>query len=409
MHASRTLRTLACPLALLVLATSVVEAINNVTVDDSSSDISYVGNWTRSTIGQSPANYGGSHAVTMQANASAMLSFTGVAVYFMSPRWPYAATTQIQLDGEQPELVDLSDINRSVRPNSNATTMDDETVQSKIVWSRAGLENKQHQLRISVGHMQPFAVIDAIIYTTLSGAPSKKPSSLAVAVGSVCAGAGLALLVAAFLCYRRRRRHQKAVRVEGWAKGRGGSGTGTSRSLSVSSSLNGSKYSSSTVNHPQMASYAHPAQAGMPVLDEQQQQSLAAYYAWAQAHAAAGVPPPPIPINAPPSAYTYAHTQPRYTIATLSTISEASASPWSNNAQSLLGSPAGSLGPGVGLNGTGGTGASGAGEFGHMPLPSERDGASSQYFTPQSRTEDEKRLSPSPGPEQGPPGYTPRR
>ncbi|KAJ7863303.1 hypothetical protein B0H14DRAFT_2738722, partial [Mycena olivaceomarginata] len=31
--------------------------------------------------------------------ASATLTFTGVAVYYVVPRWPYAVSTQLSLDG----------------------------------------------------------------------------------------------------------------------------------------------------------------------------------------------------------------------------------------------------------------------------------------------------------------------
>jgi hypothetical protein len=80
----------------------------------------------------------------------------GVAIYFMSPLWPYLVNTAITLDSGPPILVDLVDHSR---PN---TVEGPETVQSQVVWGASGLNNTQHTLVMSVGAGQPYAIMDTL-------------------------------------------------------------------------------------------------------------------------------------------------------------------------------------------------------------------------------------------------------
>ncbi|KAL0950269.1 hypothetical protein HGRIS_010249 [Hohenbuehelia grisea] len=213
----------------LVVGVAGAHDVANVTLDDSSSNIRYFGKWIKSTLGQSPLNYGGAHAVTALTNATAVIPFDGVAVYFMSPKWPFDMKTQLRLDNGPLELVDLTDRTRAVTPNArtNAT----ESLQSQVVWSKKGLSNTAHSLHVSVPPGYSFAIVDAVIYTTLTGddldtplAPSsassdtKKSNVLAIALGSVGACIGVILISLAAFFYRRHRRRQEAQRVANWAQ-----------------------------------------------------------------------------------------------------------------------------------------------------------------------------------------------
>ena len=82
----------------------------------------------------------------------------GIAIYFLSPRWPYTVNTAISLDSGPSTLVNLVDTSRP------STDGGPETVQSHVVWNVTGLANTQHNLLISVGAGQPFAIVDGLMY-----------------------------------------------------------------------------------------------------------------------------------------------------------------------------------------------------------------------------------------------------
>lgn len=83
----------------------------------------------------------------------------GIAVYYLSPLWPYAVNTAVSLDSGNATLVDLVDHTRPTSPDQGP-----ETVQSQVVWSATGLKNEPHVLTMFVGAGQPFGVVDAIVY-----------------------------------------------------------------------------------------------------------------------------------------------------------------------------------------------------------------------------------------------------
>ena len=82
----------------------------------------------------------------------------GVAVYFMSPLWPYSVTTSLSLDSDTPTLLDLRDYSQAFDQDAP------ETAASAVVWGATGLANTQHQLIISVGAGQATAIVDGIMY-----------------------------------------------------------------------------------------------------------------------------------------------------------------------------------------------------------------------------------------------------
>jgi len=209
---SRLLDPLTAHLLLLLLLFSYLTTVHaeaNVTVDDGDSRIVYFppGAWSRSV--QMPLDYGGSHMLTQQPNATAVFNFTGmcylrleskyiyesrwlsscvlrdhrhcrasayhcifsnlirwltsipstsgVAIYFLSPLWPYRVNTAISLDSSPVSLIELVD--RSQPDIGHGP----ETAPFRVVWSATGLANTQHTLQISVGAGQPFAIVDGLM------------------------------------------------------------------------------------------------------------------------------------------------------------------------------------------------------------------------------------------------------
>jgi hypothetical protein len=80
-------------------------------------------------------------------------------VYYWSPLWPYLVNSQISLDGEVIECVNLEDFSGTTAPDGH------ETVKSAPVWGRTGLLDTQHQVVIS--SCGPYTVVDAFTYVEI--------------------------------------------------------------------------------------------------------------------------------------------------------------------------------------------------------------------------------------------------
>lgn len=150
-------------------------AQQNITVDDTNPGIVYAppGAWVLSA--NSSLDIGGTHMLTQNPNGTATFTFTGmfvpqlprdgrcliggqgVAIYFLSPKWPYLVNTAVSLDNGPVTLVDLVDHSR---PDA---VLGPETAQSDVVWSATGLNNTNHTLIMSVGAGQPYAIVDALM------------------------------------------------------------------------------------------------------------------------------------------------------------------------------------------------------------------------------------------------------
>lgn len=158
-------RFLACLHVLGFGVGAVVGLLYNVTVDDQPTiEYSANANWLSAV---SPLNMGGSHML------STTFRFTGVAVYFMSPMWPYPVASSVSLDGGPRITIDLMDLSRE------RTSGGPETIRSVVVWAATGLANIQHTLVVSVGrspHAGPldpqYAIVDGFMYTVDDGASS---------------------------------------------------------------------------------------------------------------------------------------------------------------------------------------------------------------------------------------------
>lgn len=180
--------------------------------------------------------------VTPDTSATATFTFTGIAIYFYSPLWPFHVTTALSLDGESPQTIDLRD--HSVPPVDDGL----ETVASQVVWSLVGLENTEHTLVISVGTGEDIAIVDALMYTALDPGDSTSSTStstgtsssstsylplptqsstsanssttpeskkgLSIALGLVCTTFGLLVIGAFFWYWRRRQRKREAEEWE---------------------------------------------------------------------------------------------------------------------------------------------------------------------------------------------------
>ncbi|KAJ7059542.1 hypothetical protein C8F01DRAFT_989234, partial [Mycena amicta] len=139
----------------LLLSKRALAALVNVSIDDTSPLITYLGTWEPDSAHLSSLDFGGAHTVSADLNASAVLRFTGVAVYFLSPRWPYAVTTQLTLDDDNTVVLDLTDHNASSTPPGGS-----ESVPSSIVWSATGLTNGLHTVVVRMASGGQFAVVD---------------------------------------------------------------------------------------------------------------------------------------------------------------------------------------------------------------------------------------------------------
>ncbi|KAJ7600838.1 hypothetical protein C8J56DRAFT_19319 [Mycena floridula] len=153
-------------LSLVLVTVSQLDCIRaqrafNQTIDDNNSTIHYSPGWTVSQ--ESALDFGGSHHLTDQSNADARFVFTGIAIYFLSPRWPYSVGVKISVDDFPSSVVDLRD--HSLPFNANGGP---ETVASETVWSMQGLENIQHTVIVQFAtDVSDYCILDALIYTSV--------------------------------------------------------------------------------------------------------------------------------------------------------------------------------------------------------------------------------------------------
>ncbi|KAJ7673998.1 hypothetical protein DFH06DRAFT_752458 [Mycena polygramma] len=163
----------------------VVDALLNVTVDDVSPMISYSGIWEPSSSHLSGLDLGGSHTLSSDSSASATFLFTGVAVYYLSPRWPYDVSTRLSLDGAPSVLVNLTDPSTSPSPPGGS-----ESALSSAVWSATGLANTSHTLIATYGN---YIIVDGFIYTVDNGTSSLSSSASSSSTSSLSSSSSSSL------------------------------------------------------------------------------------------------------------------------------------------------------------------------------------------------------------------------
>ncbi|KAK6972009.1 hypothetical protein R3P38DRAFT_2669221 [Favolaschia claudopus] len=132
-------------------------AFVNITVDNTDSSIEYTGTWEPPTDHKSTLNYGGNHAYSSDPQASVTWVFTGVAVYYVTPLWPYPVSTEITLDNEIRETVNLTD------PNASPTSGGSESSLAAITWWKNGLDNNEHRLLLTMPVGGNSIVVDAFM------------------------------------------------------------------------------------------------------------------------------------------------------------------------------------------------------------------------------------------------------
>ncbi|KAJ7203059.1 hypothetical protein GGX14DRAFT_369862 [Mycena pura] len=141
----------------LSLFCAVAAALVNFTVDDNDSLITYKGTWESASAHLSGLDFGGGHTVSTDSGASAVFTFTGVAIYYLAPRWPYAVTTQLSLDGAPGIVVNLTD------PDASPTADGSESAPSSVVWAATGLLDATHTLVATMANGGQFIIVDALM------------------------------------------------------------------------------------------------------------------------------------------------------------------------------------------------------------------------------------------------------
>jgi len=86
------------------------------------------------------------------------MSFSGIAIYYMSPQWPYTVNTLLTLDSNSPVVLAMTSSNTepigAVGPN----------VITQVLWGQTGLSDTEHTLVISLAPGGRYIVVDALMY-----------------------------------------------------------------------------------------------------------------------------------------------------------------------------------------------------------------------------------------------------
>ncbi|KAF8963186.1 hypothetical protein BDZ97DRAFT_1662030 [Flammula alnicola] len=141
-------------------------SLHNVTVDDGNSTlISYqppLCNGSGWTVNNQRGFSGSFRYCTTNDTLSANLSFTGVAVYYVSPTFE-GQFIRFRLDGIF--MSDAVNLSTPTGQTINAT-------QTRVMWSQTSLDNKQHLLELHPGNGSTTLNVDAFIITQADATPS---------------------------------------------------------------------------------------------------------------------------------------------------------------------------------------------------------------------------------------------
>jgi len=142
--------------------------LDNITVDSTNIDlIHYSGNWTTSI--QNSFDYGGTHQWSSDPSASATFTFTGVGVYYLSSLFNHAVTSQISIDGNPAQFLNLT---------SPAGGGGNQDVASTVVWGVEQLSNAPHNVVVSMAPGGGYVEVDAFIYSSnTESTASSQPST----------------------------------------------------------------------------------------------------------------------------------------------------------------------------------------------------------------------------------------
>ncbi|KAK0210059.1 hypothetical protein DFS33DRAFT_1378050 [Desarmillaria ectypa] len=158
-------------LVLSILTRHAFTMLDSITIDDTDGRIVYQGTWNDRSVYNSSLDFSGSHSLSEDSSAEAFFTFTGIAVYYLAPLWPYKVDTGVTLDDGPSTTVDLTDASATSVGNGS------ETVMWNVRWSQTGLTNTPHTLRISMASGGQYIVVDAIRYTVDEPSDSISTSS----------------------------------------------------------------------------------------------------------------------------------------------------------------------------------------------------------------------------------------
>ncbi|KIM88041.1 hypothetical protein PILCRDRAFT_814719 [Piloderma croceum F 1598] len=153
----------------LFLNFDTVLTLDNITVDSTNIDlIHYSGNWTTSVWNN--FDYGGTHQWSSDPSTNATFAFTGVGVYYLSSLFNHPVTSQISIDGNPAQFINLTS------PVGGGGNQD---VPSMVVWGVDQLLNVPHNVVVSMAPGGTYVEVDAFIYTsnTESTASNQPPTT----------------------------------------------------------------------------------------------------------------------------------------------------------------------------------------------------------------------------------------
>ncbi|KAK7443221.1 hypothetical protein VKT23_015818 [Stygiomarasmius scandens] len=128
-------------------------ATRNVTVDHDNSSISYSRNWWRESFSNGVADHWSD-----ESDAVVTFTFTGVAIFYSVHLYPsyWTAGARFNLDGNSADTAQLYD-----------PTADDNAAERTVVWSKTGLENGIHTLKVQKAPGDDYVILDRLIFTQL--------------------------------------------------------------------------------------------------------------------------------------------------------------------------------------------------------------------------------------------------
>ncbi|KAF8192121.1 hypothetical protein BJ912DRAFT_1058064 [Pholiota molesta] len=130
-----------------------------ITVDDQDPSIIYAPTLSSWGIIDGPGvDAGGTHMMSNDPNATAMLTGRFLNAHFWSPRWPYLVTTDISIDGRI-FTVNLQDPNAPEQPSGGGAT-----VASSVAFSYFGTTTQEHMIVLSVHPGDLYVVLDQFTF-----------------------------------------------------------------------------------------------------------------------------------------------------------------------------------------------------------------------------------------------------
>ncbi|KAK7438422.1 hypothetical protein VKT23_018035 [Stygiomarasmius scandens] len=128
----------------------------NYTIEENDPRIEYTGTGWRSF--SDPLYHNGQHNENHKdPDATAILKFNGVAIYYLSSLWDQNVSTTLQIDSDPSFVLNLHDPDSTPKDNGIHATRG-----STVRWSKEGMDgDKEHILTISWGKMKDNSDIES--------------------------------------------------------------------------------------------------------------------------------------------------------------------------------------------------------------------------------------------------------